>query len=81
MSTTVTRPGRRPGVAADRPAPTGPSFAALTGIEIRKSLSTRSGKAVAALAVLRRPARRPAGLGRRAAAACPPPMASASWAC
>jgi ABC-2 type transport system permease protein len=31
---------------------TGPSFPALTGLEIRKSLSTRSGKAVAALAVL-----------------------------
>jgi len=30
---------------------TGPSFPALTGIEIRKSLSTRSGKTVAALAV------------------------------
>jgi hypothetical protein len=32
--------------------PTGPSFPALTGLEIRKSLSTRSGKAVAALAAL-----------------------------
>lgn len=31
---------------------TGPSFPALTGLEIRKSLSTRSGKTVAALAVL-----------------------------
>jgi ABC-2 type transport system permease protein len=31
---------------------TGPSFATLTGLEIRKSLSTRSGKSVAALAVL-----------------------------
>ena len=30
---------------------TGPSFPALTGLEIRKSLSTRSGKSVAALAV------------------------------
>ncbi len=30
---------------------TGPSFPALTGLEIRKSLSTRSGKTVAALAV------------------------------
>jgi ABC-2 family transporter len=31
---------------------TAPSFAALTGLEIRKSLSTRSGKTVAALAAL-----------------------------
>jgi hypothetical protein len=31
---------------------TGPSFTTLTGLEIRKSLSTRSGKSVAALAVL-----------------------------
>ena len=31
---------------------TGPSFPALTGLEIRKSLSTRSGKTVAALAAL-----------------------------
>ena len=31
---------------------TGPSFPALTGLEIRKSLSTRSGKSVAALAAL-----------------------------
>jgi hypothetical protein len=39
--------------AAGSPARrTGPSFPALTGLEIRKSLSTRSGRAVAALAVL-----------------------------
>ncbi|SFP71465.1 hypothetical protein SAMN05660464_4040 [Geodermatophilus dictyosporus] len=31
---------------------TGPSFPALTGLEVRKSLSTRSGRSVAALAVL-----------------------------
>ncbi len=37
-----------PGSTARR---TGPSFPALTGLEIRKSLSTRSGRSVAALAV------------------------------
>ena len=35
--------------------PTGPSFATLTGLEIRKSLSTRSGKAVATGAALLAP--------------------------
>lgn len=47
MSTTLTLPAA--GSTARR---TGPSFAALTGLEIRKSLSTRSGRTVAALAVL-----------------------------
>jgi ABC-2 type transport system permease protein len=51
MSTTLTAPA----VVAATAVParrTGPSFATLTGLEIRKSLSTRSGKSVAALAVL-----------------------------
>ena len=47
MSTTLTLPTTR--VAARR---TAPSLPALTGLEIRKSLSTRSGKTVAGLAVL-----------------------------
>lgn len=48
MSTTLA-----PVVPAVRPTArrTGPSFSTLTGLEIRKSLSTRSGKAVASLAV------------------------------
>ena len=51
MSSTLTVPAVVPaaGPVARR---TGPSFATLTGLEIRKSLSTRSGKSVAALAVL-----------------------------
>lgn len=48
MSTTPTATVPVPGSLARR---TGPSFVELTGIEIRKSLSTRSGKSVAALAV------------------------------
>ncbi|UOY00416.1 ABC transporter permease subunit [Blastococcus sp. PRF04-17] len=48
MSTTATATLPAAGSMARR---TGPSFPALTGLEIRKSLSTRSGKAVAALAV------------------------------
>ena len=50
MSTTLTAPAVVPaaGTTARR---TGPSLATLTGLEIRKSLSTRSGKSVAALAV------------------------------
>jgi hypothetical protein len=39
-------------VAGSTARRTGPSFPALTGLEIRKSLSTRSGRSVAALAVL-----------------------------
>ena len=39
-------------VAGSTARRTGPSFPALTGLEIRKSLSTRSGRAVASLAVL-----------------------------
>ena len=40
-------------VPATGPAPrTAPSFATLSGLEVRKSLSTRSGRAVAAIAVL-----------------------------
>jgi ABC-2 type transport system permease protein len=35
--------------------PTGPSFATLTGLEIRKSLSTRSGKSVAVASALMAP--------------------------
>jgi len=50
MSTALTAPAVVPTSAIART--TGPSFAALTGLEIRKSLSTRSGKSVAALAVL-----------------------------
>ena len=42
-----------PSAGTTRPA--GPSFARLTGIEIRKSLSTRSGRAVAAAAALLAP--------------------------
>ncbi len=49
MSTTLAPVVPAAGTIARR---TGPSFSALTGLEIRKSLSTRSGKAVAALAVL-----------------------------
>ena len=49
MSTTVA-PAVLP-TAGSTARRTGPSFPALTGIEIRKSLSTRSGKSVAALAV------------------------------
>lgn len=48
MSTTAVATASTPGSLARR---TGPSFVELTGIEIRKSLSTRSGKSVAALAV------------------------------
>ena len=45
-----------PAVPASRTArPTGPSFATLTGLEIRKSLSTRSGKAVATAAAFLAP--------------------------
>lgn len=58
MSTTVISPAVVPAAGPTaRPAArrTGPSFPALTGIEIRKSLSTRSGKSVAALAVLAGP--------------------------
>ena len=45
-----------PAVPASRSArPTGPSLAALTGLEIRKSLSTRSGKAVATAAAILAP--------------------------
>jgi hypothetical protein len=51
MSTTLTTPAVVP-VAASTARRTGPSFAALTGLEIRKSLSTRSGRTVAALAAL-----------------------------
>jgi len=51
MSTTVTTPAVVP-AAGSTARRTGPSFATLTGLEIRKSLSTRSGKSVAALAVL-----------------------------
>lgn len=49
MSTTLT-----PVVPAARVTarPSGPSFPTLTGLEIRKSLSTRSGRSVAALAAL-----------------------------
>ena len=51
MSTTLTTPPVVP--AAGSPARrTGPSFPTLTGLEIRKSLSTRSGKSTAALAVV-----------------------------
>ena len=50
MSTTVAATAVP--MAASTARRTGPSFPALTGIEIRKSLSTRSGKTVAALAVL-----------------------------
>ena len=50
MSTTVA-PAVLP-TAGSTARRTGPSFPALTGLEIRKSLSTRSGKSVAALAVL-----------------------------
>jgi hypothetical protein len=49
MSTTLAPAVVAEGTTARR---TGPSFPTLTGLEIRKSLSTRSGKAVAALAVL-----------------------------
>ncbi len=46
-----------PAVPASRTArPTGPSLGTLTGLEIRKSLSTRSGKAVATGAALLAPA-------------------------
>ena len=48
MSTTVAPVVPAAGSPARR---TGPSFPALIGLEIRKSSSTRSGKAVAALAV------------------------------
>jgi hypothetical protein len=51
MSTTLTAPAVVP-AAGSTARRTGPSFAALTGLEIRKSLSTRSGRSVAALAVL-----------------------------
>jgi hypothetical protein len=51
MSTTLTNAGVVP-AAGSTARRTGPSLAALTGLEIRKSLSTRSGKSVAALAVL-----------------------------
>jgi len=51
MSTTLTAPALVP-AAASTARRTGPSFAALTGLEIRKSLSTRSGRTVAALAAL-----------------------------
>ncbi len=54
MSTTVA-PAVLP-VAGSTARRTGPSFPALTGIEIRKFLSTRSGKAVAAASVLFAPA-------------------------
>jgi len=43
----------RPATGTARP--TGPSFTKLTGLEMRKSLSTRSGKAVAVAAVLLAP--------------------------
>ncbi len=49
MSTTLAPAVPAAGSIARR---TGPSFPALTGLEIRKSLSTRSGRSVAALAVL-----------------------------
>jgi hypothetical protein len=53
MSTTLTAPAPAVVPATGSTARrTGPSFATLTGLEIRKSLSTRSGKSVAALAVL-----------------------------
>src|SRR5215218_6843908 len=41
--------------ASEVARPTGPSFAKLTGLEIRKSLSTRSGKSVAVASVLLAP--------------------------
>ena len=41
--------------ATDTARPAGPSFAKLAGLEIRKSLSTRSGKSVAAATVLLAP--------------------------
>jgi ABC-2 type transport system permease protein len=45
-----------PAVPASQVArPTGPSFTKLTGLEIRKSLSTRSGKSVAVVSVLLAP--------------------------
>ena len=47
---TITTPAVVP-AAGSLARRTGPSFPALTGLEIRKSLSTRSGKSVAALAV------------------------------
>jgi hypothetical protein len=50
MSSTLTVPAVVP-AARSVARRTGPSFPALTGLEIRKSLSTRSGKSVAALAV------------------------------
>jgi len=49
MSTTLAPVVPAAAVTARR---SGPSFPALTGLEIRKSLSTRSGKSVAALAAL-----------------------------
>ena len=49
MSTTLV-PAAAP-VTGSLARRTGPSFAALTGLEMRKSLSTRSGRAVAGLAV------------------------------
>ena len=50
MSTTLTTPAVVP-AAGSLARRTGPSFPTLTGLEIRKSLSTRSGRSVAALAV------------------------------
>ena len=51
--TTAVAPAAVP--ASPLARPTGPSFATLAGLEIRKSLSTRSGKAVALGAVLLAP--------------------------
>jgi ABC-2 type transport system permease protein len=51
MSTALTAPAVVP-AAGSTARRTGPSFPTLTGLEIRKSLSTRSGRSVAALAVL-----------------------------
>jgi ABC-2 type transport system permease protein len=57
MTTTIARPTPAP-AAAPRPTVrrTGPSLPTLVGIEMRKSLSTRSGKAMAVAAVLLGPA-------------------------
>ncbi len=51
MSTTLAPAPATVPVSGSPARRTGPSFPALTGLEIRKSLSTRSGKSVAALAV------------------------------
>jgi len=56
MTATIARPQSTPVAVRPTARRTGPSLPALVGLEVRKSLSTRSGKSLAAASVLLAPA-------------------------